>query len=198
MNRSAIIFDFDGTLTRPYLDFDAIRAEIGVEGLLLEAMAEMDMAARQRAEEILLRHEREAAENATLQEGAAEVLAACRARGYPVGIVTRNAKPSVDLVLRNYALQVDAVRTRDDGAIKPSPQPVLSICEEFNADPRQSWMVGDYLLDIVTGRAAGCHTVLIVSDGKRPDFAAQADHVIKRLPELLDLLALQSPSTTAR
>jgi len=50
-------------------------------------------------------------------------------------------------------------------------------------------MVGDYLLDIVTGRAAGCRTVLIVSDQQPPDFADQADHVIKRLPELLDLLA---------
>jgi HAD superfamily hydrolase (TIGR01549 family) len=188
MTRAAIIFDFDGTLTRPYLDFDAIRAEIGVEGLLLEAMAEMDIASRQRAEEILLRYEREAAENATLQEGAAEVLAACRARGYPIGIVTRNARPCVDLVLRNYGLEVDALRTRDDGAIKPSPQPVLSICDELEADPRKSWMVGDFLLDIVTGHAAGCQTVLIVGDRKRPDFADQADHVIRRLPELLDLL----------
>ena len=46
MNRSAVIFDLDGTITKPYLDFDAVRAEIGVEGPVLEAMAGMDPASR--------------------------------------------------------------------------------------------------------------------------------------------------------
>lgn len=184
MHRSAVIFDFDGTLTKPYLNFDAIRAEIGVSGLILEAMAEMDPAARERAEAVLLRHEREAARNATLQEGAVEVIHACRAKGHPVAILTRNARPSVDLVLRNYGLTIDALRTREDGAIKPSPEPILSICEELRADPKLSWMVGDHLLDLTTGRTAGCHTVLLVGNRPLPDFADQADHVIHRLTEL--------------
>ena len=188
MHRSAVIFDFDGTLTKPYLDFDAIRAEIGVSGLILEAMAEMDAAVRERAEAVLLRHEREAARNATLQEGAVEVIDTCRAKGRPVAILTRNARPSVDLVLRNYGLKIDALRTREDGAIKPSPEPILSICEELRADPKQSWMVGDHLLDLTTGRTAGCHTVLLVGNRPLPDFADQADHVIHRLTELLAII----------
>ncbi len=188
VSRSAIIFDFDGTITKPYLDFDAIRREIGVEGLVLEAIAKMDAADRERAEAVLLRHEREAALNATLHEGAVDVINTCRARGHPVGIVTRNARPSVDLVLCNQGLTVDALRTREDGAIKPSPEPVLSICDELGADPQESWMVGDHLLDIETGRAAGCRTVLIIGDREWADFADQADHVIQRLPELLDLV----------
>lgn len=188
MSRSAIIFDFDGTLTEPYLDFDAIRAEIGVEGLVLEAVAKMEPVAREWAEAVLLRHEREAAENASLQDGAAEVINACRARGYPVGIVTRNARPSVDLVLSNHGLTVDALRTREDGAIKPSPEPVLSICEELRADPKRSWMVGDHLLDIDSGHSAGCRTVLMVGQRDLPEFADQADHVIQRLVELLEIV----------
>ena len=188
MHRSAVIFDFDGTLTKPYLDFDAIRAEIGVSGLILEAVAEMDPAARERAEAVLLRHEREAARHATLQEGAVEVIHACRANGHPVAILTRNARPSVDLVLRNYGLTIDALRTREDGAIKPSPEPILSICEELRADPKLSWMVGDHLLDLTTGRTAGCHTVLLVGDRPLPDFADRADHVIHRLTELLAII----------
>ena len=188
MHRSAVIFDFDGTLTKPYLDFDAIRAEIGVSGLILEAMAEMDAAARERAEAVLLRHEREAARNATLQEGAVEAIDTCRAKGHPVAILTRNARPSVHLVLRNYGLKIDALRTREDGAIKPSPEPILSICEELRADPKLSWMVGDHLLDLTTGRTAGCHTVLLVGSRPLPDFADQADHVIQRLTELLAII----------
>lgn len=188
MNRSAIIFDFDGTLTNPYLSFDAIREEIGVEGPVLEAMAEMDASARERAEAILLHYEREAAENATLQEGALEVIEACRARGHPIAILTRNARETVKLVLDRFGIAIDALRTREDGAIKPSPEPVLSICQELGADPQRSWVVGDYLFDLLSGRAAGTRTVLMVGDKSTPDFADQADYVIRQLPELLQII----------
>ena len=46
MKVAAAIFDLDGTLTRPVLDFNAIRREIGdVEGPLLEAMEERQVSA---------------------------------------------------------------------------------------------------------------------------------------------------------
>jgi phosphoglycolate phosphatase-like HAD superfamily hydrolase len=49
-------------------------------------------------------------------------------------------------------------------------------------------MVGDFLFDIQSGRAAGTRTVLMIGDAPRPQFADQADHVIRRLPQLLPLL----------
>jgi len=188
MRRSGVLFDFDGTLTKPYLDFDAIRAEIGVEGLVLEAIQAMAPDDRARAEQVVRRHERKAAENATLQDGAIEVVAACRVRGFPVGIVTRNARESVELVLRNHQLQVDALRTREYGAIKPSPQPVLSICEELGVEPDQSWFVGDHLIDLQTGKAAGCRTVLFAHEDTPAEFAEQADFLILRLDALLGII----------
>jgi HAD superfamily hydrolase (TIGR01662 family) len=188
MNRSAVIFDFDGTLTEPYLDFDALRAELSVEGPVLEAMERMDPLSREQAEATLLRYEDDAAANATLQDGALNVVDTLRDCGHPVAILTRNARRTVNLVLERHGIQVDALRTREDGAIKPSPQPVLSLCEELQAEPRQSWMVGDYLFDIMSGRAAGTRTVLMVGDKPMPDYADQAHHVIRRLPELLDLI----------
>ncbi len=55
----AIIFDLDGTLTVPVLDFGAIREELGLtDEPILEAMARMDAADRARAEAVLDRHER--------------------------------------------------------------------------------------------------------------------------------------------
>ena len=116
----AMIFDLDGTLTVPYLDFDAIRAEIGLlPGPILEAMQRMDAAERARAERILDRHERAAAENSTLREGAAEVIRHLRARGFGVGILTRNARRWTGYVLAKHGISVDAVRCRDDGTVKP-------------------------------------------------------------------------------
>ena len=84
-SQSAIIFDLDGTLTRPYLDFDAIRAEIGLpSGPILEGIERLPETQRSRAHAILSNREREAAENSELQEGAREVIAAIRRAGpYP-------------------------------------------------------------------------------------------------------------------
>lgn len=187
---SAVVFDLDGTLTAPYLDFDRIRSEIGLEpGPILEGIAGLDRPARAAAESILLRHEWEAAENAILRDGAMDVMTALRARGHPTAIVTRNARLTVHRVLDRFGLTVDAIRTRDDGPIKPSGEPILSICDELGADPKAGWMVGDYLFDILAGREAGSKTALIIGDGPPPRYAAQADHVIRQLAELLPLIS---------
>lgn len=191
MNRriSAVIFDLDGTLTRPHLDFEAIRAEIGLSaGPILESIAEMDPAAAERAMSILQRHEWVAAENAVLHEGAVEVVDKCRAMGHSVGLLTRNTRLVVDHFIDVHGFSFDAIRTRDDGAIKPSPAPVLSICDEVGAAPSRSYMVGDFLFDILSGSAAGAKTVLMVGDDPLPEFAGRADHVIRRLGELIAIL----------
>lgn len=195
--KGAVVFDLDGTLTRPFLDFDAIRAEIGVAGPILEAIEKMDVPSRRRAEEILLQWEREAAHRAELHPGAPEVLAECHRMGYRTAILTRNSRASVDLVLRTHGLAVDALRTREDGAIKPSPEPVLSLCGELGVDPIRSWVVGDYLFDIQSGRAAGTRTVLMIGDSPAPPFALQADFVIRRLGELIDLLTHDTETSTS-
>lgn len=188
---SAVIFDLDGTLTEPALDFDAIRAEIGgVTGPILEAMARMTPSERNRAEAILVDHERVAAERATLHDGAVDILPALRERGFCTAILTRNTRATVNRILERFDLAVDAVRTREDGAIKPSAEPVLSICNELRADPRRSWMVGDYLFDILSGKAAGAKTVLMMGAGPEPPFADQADFTIRRLGELRQIVGV--------
>jgi HAD superfamily hydrolase (TIGR01549 family) len=72
----AVLFDMDGTLTAPWLNFAKIRAEIGIgEKAILEAIMAMAGDARRAAEAILHRHEEEAAEGSTLNDGCREVLA---------------------------------------------------------------------------------------------------------------------------
>ncbi|GIK16593.1 MAG: hydrolase [Planctomycetota bacterium] len=189
MPNSAVVFDLDGTLTAPMLDFDQIRREIGLSaGPILEALQDMSPADRARAEIILERHERHAAENSTLHENARDVVHALRRRGHPTAILTRNARRWVDVVLSKHAIQVDAVRTREDGAIKPAAEPVLDLCRRLNADPVASWVVGDYLFDLQSGRLAGTRTVLMIADAALPAFADQADFVIRRLDELLRII----------
>lgn len=189
---SAVIFDLDGTLTVPYFDFDAIRREIGLptepRTPILEAMEAMTPAERDRCEEILLSHEEKAARESELWDDTAAVLEAIRQAGIPIGLLTRNSRRSVDIVLAKHGLAFDCIHTREDGPIKPSPEPVLAICRTLHADPTRAWVVGDYLFDLMSGNGAGATTVLMDGHAKSPPFADQADHVIRRLSELLPLL----------
>jgi HAD superfamily hydrolase (TIGR01509 family) len=190
--RQGVIFDMDGTLTRPYFDFDRIRQEIGLTSEprmpILEAVAAMSAAEAARARAILERYEHEAATASELHDGALEVIAAIRSRGWPVGLLTRNSRVSTDRVIARHALRLDCVHTREDGPVKPSPDAILAMCRRWNVPASQTWMVGDYLFDIQAGRAAGARTVLMIGQAPLPEYAAQADHVIRALPELLALI----------
>ena len=187
--RGAVIFDLDGTITRPVLDFDAIRSELGLTGgPVLEAVDAMEPADREQALKVLERHERWAAENSTLQPGAVEMLGELRRLGHPVAILTRNARRWTRVVLEKHGLTVDAVRCREDGAIKPSSIPILDLCQELGAPVERSWMVGDHSIDIQAGRAGGVRTVLLVADRERPACADDADHVVSGLEEILPLV----------
>ncbi len=185
----AVIFDMDGTLTLPTIDFDRLRAEIGIEsGTILEALESMTPDQRSRADGIIEEHERVAARDSELQDGVHDVLDFLRAGGIRIAIATRNSKPSVRTVLDKHRLHVDHIHTREDGAVKPSPRPVLDICEHFQIAPESSWMIGDYVYDIQSGNAAGATTVLFAADAAIPEAAEQADHVISNLRELITIL----------
>jgi|CXWL01.1.fsa_nt_gi HAD superfamily hydrolase (TIGR01509 family) len=188
----AIIFDMDGTLTRSVLDFDRIREEIGLpHEPILEAIEKLPTKERLRAEQILRKHEAHATEMCELQENAVEVVAAIRASGLPAALMTRNSRQSVNDFLNKFGMKFDLIRTREDGAMKPSPEPVYAICQALNRRPQDTWVVGDFHFDIQCGSAAGATTVLFVdSHAPMPDWSDEADHVISQLTDLLSLLGL--------
>ncbi|MCK6457357.1 MAG: HAD family hydrolase [Phycisphaerae bacterium] len=187
----AIIFDMDGTLTRPVLDFDALAARIGIdEGPILEAMQRMDDAARRRAESILQEVEADAAARSELQPGAMEVVQALRDARIPTALMTRNSRCSVETFLDRHGLRFDAVRTREDGVVKPSPEPVHQLCRTLGVPAGQTWVIGDYRFDIDCAIAAGATAVLLLNDAGTPDWARTAHVVIRDLRELLVPLGL--------
>lgn len=191
-SRRVVIFDMDGTLTRPVIDFDRIREEIGLErGPILEAVLKMPPPDRARAESILSHHENAAAANSELQPYAEEVVERIRAAGHPAVLMTRNSRASVEMLLQRHTMRFDEVRTREDGAIKPSPEPVLEICRRFETDARNAVVVGDFHYDLICGNAAGSATVLFLEPGMaQPEWAAEATHIIRDLRELYGILSL--------
>ena len=47
---------------------------------------------------------------------------------------------------------------------KPKPGMLLKAAEDFNIDLSESWMIGDGKNDVLAGKAAGCHTILLSDD----------------------------------
>ena len=192
---NAVVFDMDGTLTQPMLDFGAIRADMGLgDEPILEALNAMDHAQRMDAERVLLEHERRAAEESQLNPGVTETLSALRSKNYRLGLLTRNSRRSVETVLARHCLQFDAIRDRDDGIVKPDPESLRGLCIELPAEPTRTLMVGDYLYDIECGNSLGCVTVLL-AHGPLPDYAQKANHVVGQIDALLKLSELNEDPT---
>ena len=187
----AIIFDQDGTLTVPTLDFDKIRADIGgIEGPILEAMLVMPEAQRQRAEEILHEHELEAALNYQLNPGVEEVFDYIARTNLKVALLTRNQRMMVELLWKKYDfLRFHAVATRDDeGPAKPDPYQVFRLCESLDVSPADAMVVGDFEFDLEAGRNAGAKTALITTSPNWQNFAHKADYVVDNMAELIPVL----------
>jgi HAD superfamily hydrolase (TIGR01549 family) len=182
-----LIFDMDGTLTLPALDFPAIRHETGiVAGDLVEEIAKLPPEARQRAWAVVEAHEARALDRLRLQEGARELLQRCRREAVRLGIVTRNLSRSVEALCRACGLRFDAVVTREFPLVKPHPGPVLHILEQWGVPPAEVLMIGDYVYDIASGRAAGTptcyfHNAGAVFYGEDADFAVGSMAELERL-----------------
>jgi len=183
-----ILFDMDGVVVRQHLDFPAIKREMfgSPDGFILERMAALEPSARARAEAILERHETVAARAAEPMDGAVGFLAWMAARGLRSGLVTRNSRKSVALVLDRLGVRFDAVVTREDAPPKPAPEPVWLACRTMDVAPDAALFVGDFELDMLAGRRAGVRTVLLKSGS-----CAASDHanlVVDSLDELRKLL----------
>ena len=181
-----ILFDMDGVVVRQRLDFLAIKREIfgTTDGYILERMADLAPPERARAEAILERHETAAAAEAEPMDGIVPFLAWMEARDLRRGLVTRNSRKSVDMVLDRLGLRFDAVVTREDAPPKPAPEPVWLACRRLGLSPSDVLFVGDFEFDMLAGRRAGVRTVLL----RNPALAASehADLSVESLGELRD------------
>jgi len=186
----AVIFDLDGTITEPYLDFDVIRKEIGLApdaGPILEAMEKMSSEQLQTAEKILYKHEQLAIEHSTLNPGAHEALGKLRKMKIHIGVLTRNTHSNASAVAKKHNLDFDIILDRHAGPPKPDPFGVEYLCKHFNVLPEQTLVVGDYLFDLKSAVAAGAGAVLMLT-GQNAKFAEFADYTIDNLAQIIDII----------
>ena len=214
----AVLFDFDGTLTHPgALDFAAIKREVGCppDQFVLEWIQALPRGEERDAAALALeRSELAAADASAPNEGAEALVRRLKDDGIAVGVLTRNGLSAVERALRRFpsltAADFDVVVTRDDDvAPKPAPDGVLHAAALMGATPEQTLVVGDYLLDMQAGRAAGAVTAYLANgdgpggdvggaeDAQAPD-TADCDFVVGRLAELEGVVRLGLPLTPGK
>ncbi len=212
---TALLFDLDGTLVRPTIDFAALNravrdtiASYGAREALadrmpaLEALASAPAWLRERglpgADELVregtqrvLDIELAAADAALPFEGVSDMLAALRARGLCSAIVTRNSRAAAERILERGKLVYDVLLTRDDVTrVKPAPDHLTAALHALGAAPGAALMCGDHVMDIEAGIRAGIDAVGVLSgaSGREELLAAGALMVLERVTELTGYL----------
>jgi HAD superfamily hydrolase (TIGR01549 family) len=194
---TAVLFDFDGTLTVPdTLDFAAVRRAVGCPpGLgLLEFLAGIDDLAERRAKEAVLEAmEAEAAEQTRENEGATELVDSLHRSGVPMGIITRNTRESIERSLAKLPgidpTWFGVVVTRDlPLSPKPFPDGVHYAAEKLGVNVAELLVIGDYAFDIQAGKRAGALTMYLYNDPREPFHGEGADFVVHSLSEALGVI----------
>jgi HAD superfamily hydrolase (TIGR01662 family) len=195
----AVLFDFDGTLARPAIDFPGLKRELGAPpGMFaleyvrsLPSGDELD-----RAEDVLARFEMEAADRAEPNDGAEDAVRCLKEMGLLVGIVTRSRLEIIERSLRGFPrlslADFDVIVTRDDDVkVKPEPDQILLAASRLNVRPERTMMVGDFVVDVEAGHRAGAITVHLLdpNDSAVPDH--EPDFLISSLVELGDIVRMR-------
>jgi HAD superfamily hydrolase (TIGR01549 family) len=184
-----VIFDMDGTITAPYLDFLRIKKEASIGDVdMLDYLRNATGAEYERVHNILMRFEEGGVANAKLQRGARTLLRYLARQKIPTALLTRNSRKSVDGVCRKLKLKFDITVTREDGPHKPAPEPIWRIAKHWGLKHRELLMVGDYKWDVLCAKNAGIPCAVLLNGEPRPDWARGAKYHIHRLTELLELI----------
>jgi HAD superfamily hydrolase (TIGR01509 family) len=186
----ALLFDLDGTLIDSVyqhviawrhalakLDIDLsvwrIHRRIGMSGglfvtaLLREtgrSLSEADIEALQRdhAAQYLAQ-----VDSVRALPGAHDLLTALTARGVPWAIATSGREVMARAALAMLGLPADAPMVTRDMVqhAKPDPDLFLAAAALIGVDPRQAWVVGDSVWDLLAARRAGALGIGLLSGG---------------------------------
>jgi phosphoglycolate phosphatase len=210
-----VVFDFDGTLVATQIDFAGMRRAItdliqrwGLGDLvlvpsdyplemvaagcrILENDAERAATLKREAMDIIEGFEMQTCPYAAPFPGVMDTLEQLAARGYRLGIITRNGHKGVRSITSRYPIHHEVLLTREDVTqVKPHPEHLFTAIRALGLTPPLVLMVGDHPTDVMCGRAAGTLSVGVSKDPQRIAELSQAgaDFLIGAVPELMNLL----------
>lgn len=186
----ALLFDLDGTLVQPTIDFAMLNQAVhdvisgyGAAASLDRPMPALEMIAtascwlkergdpcaeelREAGQAAILAIELAAAEAASAFAGVAALLSGLRMEGRRVAIVTRNSRTAAERILSQGRLEHDLLLSRDDvGRVKPDPEHLCVALGRLGIAATEAVMCGDHVMDVIAGRRAGMRTVGVLTGG---------------------------------
>jgi pyrophosphatase PpaX len=215
-NLEAILFDLDGTLidsvdhivdcwqymARTCLAREMTREEIlpTLGRTLIDAFEEI---APGRSDELLTAYRaRQVQTHDTtihLVPGTVEMLQALQASGLALGVATSKGLPAATRGLNLFGLApfFNVLVTMEDSTVhKPNPEPLLVASERFQIEPTHILYVGDAMVDIQAGKAAGMRTAAVTwgAGNRQALIEAQPDFVFDRTEEVVSALLYEVPT----
>jgi phosphoglycolate phosphatase len=211
--RIALIFDMDNTLIGSQIDFPAIRRALIAllraagavqepdDALTRRAIAQLvaiaaghdrthSTAMTSRMWEIIEAHEAQGLLGAPPLDDAGDVLAALRARGFRIAILTNSGRAAALVALREAKLldNAEVLVARDDvRAIKPAGDGVAEAARRLG-DVERLYVIGDSWIDGAAAAASGARFIAYRrSPEELQDRGVRPWRTIAHLAELLDL-----------
>jgi HAD superfamily hydrolase (TIGR01509 family) len=123
--------------------------------------------------------------------GARETIAALRARGVAVVVLSNGWNPLQEIKARRAGFEGVVLASADIGAQKPDPRTFAALLDALGTPPENTWYVGDDPKGDVEGAArAGLNAVWIDAEGKKyPSDLPPPPYTIGALAEMLALVA---------
>lgn len=211
----AILFDFDGTLAIPNLDFADMRRQLNAftaaQGIEVDDLSHLDMLALmdtamaqlnqrggdqgnayyRQADTLLQDIEIASAQDGGLLPSIPELLNALQSRDIAIGIVTRNCEPAVRIIFPDVDTYCQALYAREHVEhVKPHPAHLQAALTRLGVAPNRALMVGDGAMDMEAGKRLGMFSIGVLSGETARDklLAHGADLILDSAAELLHLL----------
>lgn len=128
-----------------------------------------------------------------LYKGVKETLEYLNSRKIKVSLLTTKVQDQAEKIIDHFNLRPSfayLMGRRDGFAHKPSPEPLIYICNELNIKPSETLMVGDTELDIQCGKSAGAKACGVLFGYRRKDQLQKEkpNYIISGLDELEQFL----------
>ncbi|MBA3844979.1 MAG: HAD-IA family hydrolase [Actinobacteria bacterium] len=209
MRFPVVLFDFDGTVvdsgpiilaSMRHATQSVLGREISEQDLMASVggpglEAQMEVFAPDRVEELVRvyrAHNEPLHDTLETFQGIEDALAALKAQGHTLGLVTAKRRSTVDLAFAQLPIAhlFETVVGGDETELhKPDPEPLLLGLERLGASVDQAAYVGDSPYDMQAAKAGGLYAVGVTWGGIHTRAAlGHADVIVDTAEELLAVL----------
>jgi len=197
-----VIFDMDGTLTIPVLDFKILRKRLQVPDhidILGYGETIKDIQAQMKYYSAIEQFEDEGNRHLKLQPNIYRLFEYLKTHDISTALITRNNRKAVDAfvsrfldgdktnMFKNEDDIFSMIITRDFTPVKPHPAAAHFVCNQWDIPTNSVLFVGDELQDIQCGNSAGNMTALKLK-ATNENIKPHADICVDDLNELIGFI----------